>query len=115
MNSENSNTIINQTTQYLQNGQQIDLIFRYPGNFKIGDQIEVTATEDLMQLIEPQHKEGCYSFDIEVWDDRVRLFCDSIKEINVERTAGKVYTFKIREIDLFASKIIPSSKVLAYN
>lgn len=115
MNAQTANTIINQTTQYLQNGQQIDLTFRYPTNFKIGDQIEVTDTQNLVQLIEPQHEEGFYSFDIEVWDDRVRLYCDSIKEVDTEQTANKVYTFKIREIDLFASKLIPSNQILTYN
>lgn len=115
MDSKNSNQIINQTTQHLPNGNAVSLTFHYPNNFKIGDNIEVTARYETMQLFVPQHEEGCFVFDIEIWDDRLRLHCDSMKELKIYNRLGAVFSFKIREIELFAHAFPALSKVAVYN
>ncbi len=115
MNSKTTDKIINQTTQHLPDGRLVSLNFHYPANFKIGDTIEVTAPLEVMQLFEPQHKEGYYALDIEIWDDRIRLNCDSMKELKIYHKAGAVFSFKIREIELFANRFAAVQKAVAYN
>jgi hypothetical protein len=115
MNSEISNKIINQTAQNLADGSSISLLFHYPANFKIGDTIEVTAPYETMQLFVPQHEEGYFTFDVEVWDDRIRLYCDSMKELKIYNKAGAVFSFKIQEIELFASGFTGVQKAALYN
>ncbi|MVN21544.1 hypothetical protein [Mucilaginibacter arboris] len=114
MNSKISDKIINQTTQNLPDGTVVPLTFHYPANFKIDDVISVTAPRESMQLFVPQHQEGCYAFDIEVWDDRIRLLCDSIKERETQPDGSTVFSFKIREINLFANSFPAVQKVAVY-
>jgi hypothetical protein len=111
MNSEISNKITNQTTQHLSEDNTVSLLFHYPANFKIGDTIEVTAPYETMQLFVPQHEEGYFTFDLEVWDDCVRLYCDSMKELKIYNKAGAMFSFKIREIELFANGFTGVQKV----
>lgn len=110
MYSEISNKIIKETIQYLPNGTSISLTFHYPANFKIGDTIEVTARYEAMQLFVPQHEEGYFVFDIDVWDDQVRLYCDSMKELKIYNQTGAMFSFKIREIELFANTFAVAQK-----
>jgi len=105
MNTNISEKIINQTTQLLPDGRTVSLIFHYPANLKIGDTIEVTARHETMQLFVPQHEEGCFMFDVAIWDDRIRLHCDLMKELKIYHLAGAVFSFKIREIELFANRL----------
>jgi hypothetical protein len=105
MNTNTSEKIINQTTQHLPGGRSISLLFHYPANLKIGDTIEVTARHETMQLFVPQHEEGCFMFDVAIWDDRIRLHCDLMKELKIYHLAGAVFSFKIREIELFANRL----------
>ncbi len=115
MNSKITAKIINHTTQYLPNGQAVSLIFHYPANFKIGDCLEVTARHETIQLLQPQHEEGCFTFDLEIWDDRIRLYCDSMQELKIYHKEGAVFSFKIREIDLFANSFPAIQKAFIYN
>ena len=103
MSTKTTDKIINTTTQYLANGTSISLTFQYPASFKIGDIIEVITSNQDMQLFEPQHEEGFFSFEVEIWDDRVRLQCDSIKQLENNQPGASVFSFKIREINLFAT------------
>lgn len=101
MNLANTQKISNQTLQSMPDGSTIALQFRYPANFKIGDQLEVTAPVGVMELFGPQHEEGCFKFDIQIWDDQFRLHCDHQQKMAHSQTGDEVYTFKIREIELF--------------
>ncbi|MGI4750827.1 MAG: hypothetical protein ACRYFB_09345 [Janthinobacterium lividum] len=115
MNANIADKIINQTTQLLPNGRSISLLFHYPANFKIGDLIEVTAPHETLQLLVPQHEEDYFTFDVEIWDDRVRLFCDSMKELKIYRAEGAVFSFKIRDISLFAHRFFNTKNQEMYN
>lgn len=115
MNTNITDKIINHTTQYLTNGKPVSLIFHYPANFKIGDTLEVTAHYETMQLFVPQHEEGCFVFDVEIWDDCIRLHCDSMKELKIYHKEGAIFSFKIREIELFANRFTNVQKVGLYN
>ncbi len=115
MNTNISEKIINQTTQFLPDGCSISLLFHYPANFKIGDRIEVTAPHEVMQSLVNQHKEDYFAFDVEIWDDRIRLFCDSMKDLKIDRTEGAVFSFRIRDISLFASRFINTKNQEMYN
>ena len=115
MNSKISNKITNQTTQILANGTTLSLVFHYPANFKIGDTIEVVAAKEVMQLLVPQHEEGCYGFDVTIWDDQIRLYCDSKKELRTVNEMETVFSFKIREIELFANSFSTARKVALSN
>lgn len=103
MNTKTTDKIINTTVQHLANGASVPLTFQYPASFKIGDSIEVIASSQDMQLFDPQHEEGFFSFEVEIWDDRVRLQCDSIKQLENNRQGASVFSFRIREINLFAT------------
>lgn len=115
MNTKTTDKIINTTIQYLADGTSVSLTFHYPASFKIGDTIEVVASNQDMQLFEPQHNEGCFLFDVEIWDDRVRLQCDSMKELENDQQKGLIYSFKIREIDLFAKPFLVVQKAVVCN
>ncbi len=115
MNTNTSSKIINQTTQYLANGRTVSLVFHYQANFKIGDIIEVTAQAEDMQLLVPQHIEDYFTFDLEIWDDRIRLYCDSMKELQNYSSDGVVFQFKIRDISLFANRFIKINNQKMYN
>lgn len=115
MNSKITDKIINQTAQQLPDGTTVPLIFHYPANFKIGDTIEVTAPKEVMQLFVHQHVEGCYQFDVEIWDDSIRLYCDSANELKTFHQDSTVFSFKIREIKLFANSFSTVQKAVSYN
>ncbi len=115
MNSTISTKIINQTIQYLPNGQQVSLTFNYAANLKIGDVINVTAPREVMQLFDPQHKEGSHMFEVDIWDDRIKLHCDLIEELKIYTKAGAVFAFKIKEVELFANRFSSVSKAELYN
>jgi len=114
MNTDTSSKIINQTTQYLANGNAVSLLFHYQSNFKIGDLIEVTAFQRDMQLLEPKHPEDYFAFDIEIWDDRIRLYCDLMKLKN-QQSGDAVFTFIIKDISLFASRFTKTNHQKMYN
>lgn len=115
MNANTSDKIINQTTQYLSDGRTVSLIFSYPANFKIGDTIEITAQSEVMQLLVPQHSEDYFTFDIEIWDDRIRLYCNTMKELKIYHAEGAVFSFIIKDISLFANRFIKSNNQKLYN
>lgn len=115
MNTNTSRKIINQTTQYLANGSTVSLLFHYPANFKIGDTIEVTAPLEIMQLLHPQHSEDFFHFDLDIWDDCIRLYCDGMKELNNYHLEGTVFSFKIKDISLFANRFIKTNHQKLYN
>lgn len=115
MNTNISEKIINQTTQFLPDGRSISLLFHYPANFKIGDTIEVTAPHEVLQSLVPQHEEDYFAFDVEIWDDRIRLFCDSRKDLKIDRAEGAVFSFRIRDISLFANRFINTKNQEMYN
>lgn len=115
MNSNATDKIINTTVQRLSAGTSVSLTFRYPANFKIGDTIEVIAANQDIQLFEPQHAEGCFLFEVEIWDDRIRLQCDSMKQLENNEQGVSVFSFKIREIDLFAAAFPVSQQAAAFN
>jgi hypothetical protein len=115
MNSKISNTITNKSVQQLPDGSQVSVTFSYPSNFKIGDIITVSSSKEVMQQLEPQHEEGCYGFDVTIWDDEIRLYCDSKKEIKNQDNENTVYSFKIREIELFANRFPVAQKAELYN
>ena len=115
MKSENLNKISNQTPQQLPDGSAINLQFKYPANFKIGDQIEVTASIGAMQLFDPQHEEGCFKFDVQIWDDQFRLHCDHQQRLAITNAGEEVFTFRIREIELFPYGYNVNAKATAQN
>lgn len=112
MNAKTTTEIIKQTIQHLPDGRQIPLIFNYPASFKIGDIINVTATFEVMQLFEPQHEGGFYTFDVNVWDDQVKLYCNPIQELKTTVEAGIVFSFEIMEIELFSTSFSSVKKVV---
>lgn len=103
MSTKTTDKISNTTLQKLANGNPVSLTFHYPASFKIGDTIEVIASNQVMQLFEPQHEEGCFVFEVDIWDDRVRLQCDSMNQLENNLQGTSVFSFKIREINLFAT------------
>lgn len=115
MNANTSSKTINQTTQFLANGHTVSLLFHYHANFKIGDVIEVTAQVEDMQLLVPQHHGDYFAFDLEIWDDRIRLYCDSMKELQNYSSKGAVFQFRIRDISLFANRFIKTNNQKMYN
>ena len=110
-----SNKITNETIQNLPNGTSVSLTFQYPANFKIDDIIEVTARYEVMQLFVPQHEEGFFVFDLDVWDDQVRLYCDSMQELKVYNQTGAMFSFRIREVELFANRFAVKQQAELYN
>jgi hypothetical protein len=114
MNSNATDKIIKTTVQHLSAETSVSLTFHYPANFKIGDTIEVIALNQDMQLFAPQHEEGCFLFEVEIWDDRIRLQCDSMKQLENNEPDASVFSFKIREIDLFANAFPVFQKAVAY-
>lgn len=110
-----SGKIINQTTQHLPGGRTVSLIFHYPANLKIGDTIEVTARHETMQLFVPQQQEGYFVFDVEIWDDRIRLYCDSMRELKIYHKTGAMFSFRINEIELFTNTFSAGQKTGTYN
>ena len=115
MNSKITDKIINQTAQQLSNGTTVPLTFHYPANFKIGDTIEVTAPKEVIQLFVPQDNKGYYQFDVEIWDDSFRLYCDFAKELKIYDQESTIFFFKIREIELFANHFSVLQKAVSYN
>lgn len=115
MNTNITDKIINQTTQFLPDGRSISMIFHYPANFKIGDTLEVTTSYENLQLFVPQHNESYFVFDVEIWDDRIRLHCDPLKELKNSRKEGAMFSFRIREIELFANRFANVQKAGLYN
>lgn len=114
MNTDTSAKIINQTTQHLASGHTVSLLFHYQASLKIGDVIEVTAQTKDMQLLAPQHDEDYYAFDLEVWDDRIRLYCDA-KKVLLSDNQQEVFSFKIRDISLFSNRFINNNSQKMYN
>ncbi|RYY29898.1 MAG: hypothetical protein EOP41_01760 [Sphingobacteriaceae bacterium] len=114
MNTNTTEKIINQTTQHLANGHTVKLLFHYPANFKIGDVIEVTAQPGDMQLLMPQHTSDYFAFDLEIWDDRIRLYCDAKKDLP-SNSQEEVFSFKIRDISLFSNRFIKTNNPKMYN
>lgn len=115
MNTNNSEKIINQTTQFLPDGRSISVLFHYPANFKIGDTLEVTTSYENLQLFVPQANESYFVFDVEIWDDRIRLHCDLLKELKNYHKASTMFSFRIREIELFANRFASVQKLGLYN
>ncbi len=115
MNAKTTTEIITQTMQHLPDGRQIPLIFNYPAGFKIGDIINVTTTYEVIQLFENQRKEGLYTFEINVWDDRFKLHCNAIQELKTNVEASAVFSFKIREIELFSNSFSSVKKTALGN
>ncbi len=103
MSTKTMDKINNTTIQNLANGTSVPLTFNYPASFKIGDTIEVTAPEQDMQLFENQQEKECFVFEVEIWDDRIRLQCDSMKQLENNQQGVSVFSFRIREINLFAT------------